>query len=312
MSDSTGSIDFSEITTHTAFEDFALELLERMGFEIEIGPGEGNDRGKDFIVSQLLSGRFSKTKVKYLVSCKHQRAAVGTKDEFDVSGRVAKHGCDAFIGVYSSHLSQATVDDFDGYKKNWRGGPLFDIVVLDGAKIRKELIENPAGPALVRRWFPRAHRAYLHTMTESYVYRLRPIFRCHVCKDDVLQKLDGAIVYQLSYGSSSDPYTPSEWESGRDYLHDIRPYCALHAPVSGSFGREQLVLPLDRLIDPSQYSKLVQRDIGRSYFKPPYFANDTVFRKWIHFTQGLFYFVARGKPVPLEDKHVFFPDRHEL
>ena len=105
MSDSIGSIDFSEITTHTAFEDFARELLETIGFEIEIGPGEGNDRGKDLIVSGVLSGFSGKIKVKYLVSCKHQQAAVGTKDEQDLAGRLAKHGCDA---VSYTHLTLPT------------------------------------------------------------------------------------------------------------------------------------------------------------------------------------------------------------
>lgn len=312
MSDTRAFIDFSEIKSATEFEQFTRDLLQSMGYRIETPPGEGNDGGKDMIVSELMEGRLSSKKVRYLVSCKHTKHAVGTADEGNITQRVDKHGCHAFLGVYSSHLTQTLVNDFEGLKRSNRNGELFDIVVLDGAAITKELFENVDGPRLVRQYFPRAHLAYLKSVTESYVFHRRPIFRCAECKDDILSDLQGYIVYESSYGSADDPYKPSEDGGNRIYLHDIKPYCRAHAPDSAGLPAGWTMRPLEKLIDPAAYMRLVSEDIGFRYFKPPYFMNENIFRKWNHLTQGLFYFVARGKPMPEPERPMLFSIRYEL
>lgn len=294
-------IDFNEIKTSTDFELFTEDLLHSMGYQILVRPGVGADGGKDMIVAETMEGRYSRKTVKYLVSCKHLTTgkSVGTADEQDIRQRVEKYECHAFLAVYSTFASERLISDFNGVKA-WSGnGQLFDIVTIDGTAIRKQLLELPDGPRLVRQHFPRAHIAYLRSTTESYIYRQRPVFRCTICKINILDDFKGSIVYEATHGPSTKINEYAK-DGGRHcyHIHDIKPYCDEHTPEKWKLPMASMIVPIQSLITPRGYNRHFYDDMKFIYFHPPYLVSDGIYRKWNHLINGLFYFVARGGPKP--------------
>jgi hypothetical protein len=292
-------IDFSEIESHTKFEQFAADLLGSLGYEIVARPAEGADGGKDLIVADILEGRHGRQRVKYLVSCKHKlSSAVNTNDEQDIESRVRSHHCDAFMGFYSNHVTQGLRDKVEGLKSAERHPGYFDIVLIEDADIHRHLLELPDGPRLVQQWFPRGHMAYIHTVSESYVYRNRPVMHCADCGADLLQDFSGVVFYEATHEPAVVPTTDPE-RDGRHRYHilDIRPYCSGHAPRL-PFRNASMLFDLRDLIEPKKYIKRVYEDVKFMYAWPPYFATMDVFRKWNHLVHILYYFVARGQHSP--------------
>ena len=74
-------IDFNEIESSHKFEQFAEDVLQSQGFKIIKRPGEGPDGGRDMVVTDTLIGRVSNKAIKYLVSCKFWKKAVGVDDD---------------------------------------------------------------------------------------------------------------------------------------------------------------------------------------------------------------------------------------
>lgn len=310
-------IDFSEIESAHKFEQFAEEVLSNLGYEINIRPGEGPDGGRDMVVTDVLEGKLSRREVKYLVSCKHQKKAVGPSDEKRLERRLWANHCHAFIGFYSTHVTQGLITEMDGLKSNPRMPEGFDVVLIQDADIRRLISELPDGPKLVQRWFPRGHTLFLRTVSESYVFRKRPVMRCVECSVDLLDNLSGVVVYEATHApavsSSGDPERDARH---RYHIHDIRPYCPTHAP-KGRLPNATLRFELSELIDPRRYIQRVMEDVKFMQFWPPYFASIDVVRKWNHLVHILYYFVARGQPKPELQEMSLLPgfdlsDRWEL
>lgn len=193
-------IDFSEIESSHKFEQFAEEVLRSLGYEINIRPGEGPDGGRDMVVTDVLEGKLSSRKVRYLVSCKHQKKAVGPKDEQRLETRLRANHCHAFMGFYSIHVTQGLINETDGLKSNAQMPEGFDVVLIQDADICRHLSELSDGPNLVQRWFPRGYTQFLRAVSDSYVFRKRPVMRCVECGLDLLEELSGVVIYEATHG----------------------------------------------------------------------------------------------------------------
>lgn len=303
-------IDFSEIVSAHKFEQFAEEVLRNLGYEINIRPGEGPDGGRDMVVTDVLEGKLSRREVKYLVSCKHQRKAVGPNDEQRLETRLNAHHCHAFMGFYSTHVTQGLINETEGLKSNPRMPEGFDVVLIQDEDIRRMLSELPDGPKLVQRWFPRGHTQFLRTVSESYVFRKRPVMRCAECGLDLLDDLSGVVIYEATHAPAASPSGDPERDARHRYhIHDIRCYCPAHAP-SGRLPNAWRRFNLRELIDPGQYIQRVMEDVKFMQLWPPYLASIDVVRKWHRLAHILYYFVARGKPAPdpQEERLLLKPD----
>lgn len=291
-------IDFSEIESGHKFEQFAEEVLRSLGYRIDIGPGEGPDGGRDMVVTDVLQGKLSKQEIKFLVSCKHQKKAVGPKDEQRLETRLRAHCCQAFIGFYSTHVTQSLITEIEGLKSNPKQPEGFDVVLIQDADIRKVLSELPDGPKLVQRWFPRGHTKFLREVSESYVFRNRPVLRCARCASDLLDDFSGVVIYDTTNAPAASPSGDAVRDARtRPHIHDIVPLCPVHAP-SGELQGGAFCLNLKELIEPKRFIQRVMQDVKFMHVWPPYFVSTDVFRKWNQLVHILYYFAARGQPQP--------------
>ncbi|TCP96357.1 restriction endonuclease [Sphingomonas sp. PP-F2F-A104-K0414] len=135
------------------FELFARELLEAKGFKIAEQPDRGADGGRDLIVLEDRKGGFGSTTVRWLVSCKHtihSGRAVSPKDEANIRDRLETHRCKGFLAFYShvptSGLSR-TLQALDDP---------FQYVQYDHERIERELLSDPAGRDVAKRFMPRS------------------------------------------------------------------------------------------------------------------------------------------------------------
>lgn len=98
------------------FELFAQEFFKNLGFKIIKGPSRGADNGKDLIIEESIQGKLdeSESKIRWLVSCKHKAHSgnsVKPEDETHLLERLVTHGCNGFIGFYST-LASTGLDTF--------------------------------------------------------------------------------------------------------------------------------------------------------------------------------------------------------
>jgi hypothetical protein len=154
------TLDFKEIpsarasTDHPGEQDtyelFARDVLEHIGFRILSDPNRGPDEGKDIIVEELRRGVGGETTVKWLVSCKHYAhsgKSVSPDDELNICERVKQHGCNGFMGFYSTIPSS-------GLSKLLEGQTDIDIQIYDHERIERTLLGSSEGNILARRFFP--------------------------------------------------------------------------------------------------------------------------------------------------------------
>src|ERR1035441_784324 len=123
-------LDFKEIPQanipngeQDQFELFARDFLVYQGFEVVEDPSRGNDGGKDMVVCETRAGVTGSTNVRWLVSCKHfapSGRSVGADDEANVVERVAQHGCNGFLGVYSTVPSSGLADRLVALRKDFQ------------------------------------------------------------------------------------------------------------------------------------------------------------------------------------------------
>lgn len=95
------------------WENFAVEVLKHIGFEILTLPAYGVDGGRDFLVSQ--------NEEKYIVSCKHYIDSgrhVGVNDEINISDRLAQFNVKGFIGFYSTGITSSLQNRLDDICRN--------------------------------------------------------------------------------------------------------------------------------------------------------------------------------------------------
>lgn len=292
----TSIIDFTEIKPAHKFEQFAADVLHSKGFEINIGPAEGPDGGMDMVVTDTLIGRVSTKPVKYLVSCKHLNRAVGTSDEKDIESRVRSHNCDAFMGFYSSHVTQGLNDKVYGLKSNPRQSLHFDVVLIQDTDIKRILYELDDGYRLVRQWFPLSYARFLRELSDSKVYDIPPEMRCSVCETSLLDRMSGSVVYDVRIGPAATPTGDfAKDQKYRPHIHDIRAYCPAHIPGERLADNSYLLSVQDMVEDPKQFLHRFAEDAKFMYLWPPYFASPDSFRRWNELVHVIFYFIARGR-----------------
>lgn len=155
-------LDFKEIPTpargaeRDQFELFACEFLEYLGFRTIVGPDRGPDAGRDLIVEEVRAGIAGETRLRWLVSCKHNAhtgASVTPEDERDIHDRVATHNCNGFLAFYSTIPSS-------GLAAKLNAANPFEVQVYNAELIERELLKSSAGLQLARRFFPKSFAAW--------------------------------------------------------------------------------------------------------------------------------------------------------
>jgi predicted transcriptional regulator len=159
-------IDFREIPradiangNQDTFEMFAREFLEITGYRIVSGPDRGADQGRDLIAEEIRTGVGGETKIRWLVSCKHMAhsgRAIGVNDEVNVSDRVKAHGCQGFMGFYSSVASAGLSQRLEALQRETPG---FEFNILYREIIERTLLDGQLDH-IFERYFPDSFSAW--------------------------------------------------------------------------------------------------------------------------------------------------------
>lgn len=160
-------VDFKEILEgnrgggeQDQFELFARDFFAALDYEIIVGPSRGADDGRDLVIVEHMLGERSK---RWVVSCKHYAhsgRAIPSRDETDVSDRVNRWKCDAFLAFYSTIASSALARKFDDYRGR------FDIDMWDRGKIEGKLVTDPRLRFVLMRYFPKSYRH----LSKNYIW----------------------------------------------------------------------------------------------------------------------------------------------
>ena len=202
------ALDFKEIATAAAgstrdqFELFAREFLELLGLKVLVGPDRGTDAGRDLIVEERRVGVAGETRVKWLVSCKHKAhsgAAVSPDDEPDIHDRVRTHGCNGFLGFYSTVPSAGLAA-----KLNAPGLP-FEVQVFDSEMIERQLLSRKQYLELTKRFFPvSCERWKKDHLSPAKLFEEDPNLSCAYCNNSLLQPKPHGIVVLWTTTSRDD------------------------------------------------------------------------------------------------------------
>lgn len=172
------------------FELFSRDFFENLGFEIIQHPDRGADGKKDLIIQESRQGITGISKIKYLVSCKHyihSGKSVSDTDEPDINDRLRAHGCDGFIGFYSTISATSLNNKLTGSKI------LFEI--FDRERIEKKLFDSPEGSKLASRYFPVSYQSYRQEHpTPAAIFSNNASIKCEYCEKDLLESKSGIYV----------------------------------------------------------------------------------------------------------------------
>ena len=219
-------VDFKEIAAanqgggnQDSFELFAREFLEKVGFKVLEGPDRGADGGRDLIVLENRQGIAGTTEIKWLVSCKHKAhsgKAVTPTDELDIVDRIHAHGCDGFIGFYSTIASSGLTNMLEGIRVNNK----LESILFDGEKIERLLLEDGRLRGVLERFFPEVYRTVAIKRPSNLFDRYSPL-RCRVCgkdliRGDIVDKKEGNIVFV---------YDRKFYEESLDKMRYVDIYC---------------------------------------------------------------------------------------
>ncbi|WP_428737437.1 restriction endonuclease [Sulfurimonas sp.] len=181
-------LDFKEIPeAHIAsgkqdtFELFARDFLEYVGYKIISEPDRGADGGKDIIVEEIRIGVGGETKIRWLVSCKHQAhsgKSVSPNIELNIRDRIETHSCKGFIGFYSTLASTGLSTILESIE---------EVQVFDCEKIEKKLLNSPEGKELARRYFPMSLKEFERENPEPVkLFIDEASLKCMVCGKELL------------------------------------------------------------------------------------------------------------------------------
>lgn len=192
------------------FELFAREFLSMKGFTVLSSPDRGADAGVDLIVEEHHQGMIGSTKVRWLVSCKHNAhsgSSVSPSVESNIIDRLVTNNCDAFMGFYSTLPSSGLTTNLEGIKNNHRK----NYYIYDSALIEGELVKSPEGLNLVKRFFPRSYKVW---QTENHkpalIFNGKPSLRCQICDKELLGEEKHGII--LSWISLNKDYSDKKIE----------------------------------------------------------------------------------------------------
>lgn len=147
-------IDFREIPPTTgdssdpdAFEKFCREFFHHvLRRAVLTQPSRGADGGLDLKLKNI-DGRTC------LVSCKHyasSQRSVGRYNEEDIVDRLHEHGCDIFVGFYSTIASTGLREKLTRLREQGK----IEFELFDSAAIEHWLLEGTRGFEVARRFFP--------------------------------------------------------------------------------------------------------------------------------------------------------------
>lgn len=181
-------LDFKEIPQanlgsglQDTFELFTRDFLQYLGYRIVSNPDRGSDGKKDLIVDEVISGITSEYTIRWLVSCKHYAhsgAAVKDSDEINIKERLEQHGCDGFMGVYSTLPATSLSGLLTGVKNK---------TVFDHEKIESLLLRDAEGQHLASRYFPKSFTNFrIENPVPAKLFSDAKSIYCEVCGADLL------------------------------------------------------------------------------------------------------------------------------
>jgi restriction endonuclease len=152
-------LDFTEIPSGDAFEDLIEEFLHISGMN-PIRSGEGPDRGRDFLATEVVGGQLS-TEIErlWVVECKHGASSKRSVSENDIgmiSGIVSKHEADGYLLITSTRLTINLEESIRAINENPRCN--FATRCWTALDLERELCRYPD---LVRKHFPRSYATSL-------------------------------------------------------------------------------------------------------------------------------------------------------
>lgn len=190
-------LDFKEIPEankgtgiQDTFELFTRDFLSFLGYRIVQDPDRGADGKKDLIVDEVIKGITSEYTVRWLVSCKHYAhsgQAVKDKDEINIGERLKQHGCNGFMGVYSTLASTSLSGLLKGQDNH---------IIFDHEKIESYLLGSLEGHRIACRYFPVSFKQYqLENPTPAKIFDEETELRCDYCgKNLLLENVHGNYV----------------------------------------------------------------------------------------------------------------------
>lgn len=114
-------------------------------------PDRGADGKKDLIVDEVIPGIMSEYTIRWMVSCKHYAhcgSAVKDVDEPNIIERLKQHGCQGFMGVYSTLPSTSLSGLLNGIE---------NMTIFDHEKIEGLLLRDAEGLHLAASYFLKSY-----------------------------------------------------------------------------------------------------------------------------------------------------------
>ena len=262
-------LDFCEIPQANSggglqdtFELFTRDFLQYLGYRIVADPDRGADGKKDLIVDEVIQGITSEYNVRWLVSCKHYAhsgAAVKDTDEPNICERLKQHGCQGFMGVYSTLQSTSLSGLLSGINNK---------MVYDHEKIEGLLLRDAEGQRLASRYFPKSYVNFrVENPVPAELFSDAKSIHCEICGADLLGGSKEGIYITLTPFSEFDEEGNVVFEDNQ--IKEIHFACKgecdskLCAPYKGQY-RDRWE-DIDDLKNPSLWIKLLMAFMNGIY-----------------------------------------------
>lgn len=191
-------LDFKEIPEANkagdsdSFELFARDFLKFMGYHVVEDPDRGADGGRDTMVEEVRTGVGGESRVRWLVSCKHFAHgdnSVTPSKEANIRDRLEAHGCDGFLGFYSTIASTGLAKNLEGMKGK------IEVQVFDHEKIEEAILHSSKGLQIAERYFPTSLAEWRDENPEPVLlFGAKPSLECKVCKKELLTQDDKGVI----------------------------------------------------------------------------------------------------------------------
>lgn len=182
-------LDFKEIPQanrgggmQDTFELFARDFLQYLGYRIVENPDRGADGKKDLIVDEVIPGIMSEYTIRWMVSCKHfahSEKAVKDTDEPNITERLKQHGCQGFMGIYST----LPATSLNGILTGLENKTIFDHETIEGL-----LLRDAEGQHLAARYFPKSFNNFrIENPVPAELFSDAESIHCEICGADLLR-----------------------------------------------------------------------------------------------------------------------------
>ena len=168
-----------------AFELFARDFLEVLGYKILHNPDRGADGKKDLIVREARQGISGISYIEWLVSCKHYAHSgnsVSDTNEQNIRDRVETHNCNGFMGFYSTIPAVSLSNNLNGLRNK------IEFQIFDREKIEKTLLGSLEGIKLANRYFPISYGKYvIENPKPAKIFSDELEINCEYCGKNLLE-----------------------------------------------------------------------------------------------------------------------------